>query len=570
MGQYDVIVIGGGINGLACACYLGRAGLKVLVLEGRGECGAHCDTVEVGLPGFLHNLHSTWMITALGPPMIDLELPRWGVEVMGTQFVYGKNFADGKCALLGVNPFDTIENWKKLSESDALRMEKAVNFMLPNISEIMDMLHNFLFTAPSKKVLAQLSETQSRLNAQMDIPLSFEDIFRMNGFEVLEHIYDSDYLRTMIQSLAWIGGLPPIHKTVGSLGCAMLGPLFGPLFPVHFTRGGSHALTHGLVKAAVHWGVKILPSCPVEKIIVEKGEAVGVKLSDRAVFPGESFFAKKIVSDVSVVPTFNQMIGVEHLGQEMSTYINTFSYSEQNLFGVYYALDGPPQWAAQDFDPNIRKCAMGYFGGEDSEEMALYNARLVSGIINPKVIGNWFVPTLADPSQAPEGCHTAFLWMDVPPAPLRWQHGKLNGLSSWDRIKHQLADEVTDAYDSYAPGFKKLVKDRIIYTPLDMQRNNPSAILGNWIGGSMLPDQFYMNRPLPGILKDGGSRTFFPNLYLSNSIHPFGASWLASGYIAANEVALDMGCRDQPWWKGRACTWYLENMANIPLNKGVK
>ena len=50
MPDYDVIVVGGGINGLACAAYLAKAGLKILVLEGRGECGAHCDTVEVGRP----------------------------------------------------------------------------------------------------------------------------------------------------------------------------------------------------------------------------------------------------------------------------------------------------------------------------------------------------------------------------------------------------------------------------------------------------------------------------------------------------------------------------------------
>jgi beta-carotene ketolase (CrtO type) len=75
---------------------------------------------------------------------------------------------------------------------------------------------------------------------------------------------------------------------------------------------------------------------------------------------------------------------------------------------------------------------------------------------------------------------------------------------------------------------------------------------------------------VPGVLKGGGSRTFVNNLYLSNSIHPFGATWLASGYIAACEVAEDLGAREQGWWKSKACRWLFDNMSDIPKNLGVK
>ncbi|MBU0995727.1 MAG: NAD(P)/FAD-dependent oxidoreductase [Proteobacteria bacterium] len=570
MEDYDVIVIGGGINGLTCAAYLGKAGLKTLVLEARGECGAHCDTNEPGIPGFLHNLHATWLISAMSPAMGDLELSKFGLEYRTTDFIYGKTFADGKNALLGVDPMNTILNWQKHSAKDAEMIIKAGEFLLTRLPDITKMLHEFLYEAPCLKTKENMGRLYDEFNQKIGVHASFKEIWNMNGFKATDIIFESEYIKTLILSLSWIGGLPPIHPTVGSVGTAVLGPLTGPIYPVHQAKGGSHALTHAIVKAATTHGVKILPCCPVKQIRIENGKAIGVVLSDEAIFANETISAKKIVSNLTVIPTFLDLIGEDYIGAEMAGKINKFDYNEQNLIGVYYALYHAPQFASADFDDGIQKCFMGYFGGDDAKALERFNTDLISKKIHKEIMANWFVPSLADPTQAPPGCHTAFAWLDTPPAPVSWKNGPLKGLSSWDDIKQEMADQITDTFEKYAPGFKKSVKDRIIYTPLDMQRNNTSAILGNWVGGSVIPGQFFDNRPVPGVLKGGGSRTFIENLYLSNSIHPFGATWLASGYIAANEIAEDMGVREQSWWKHRACDWYLANMAQIPTNLGVR
>ncbi|HWR69041.1 MAG TPA: hypothetical protein VN416_08475, partial [Desulfomonilia bacterium] len=221
-------------------------------------------------------------------------------------------------------------------------------------------------------------------------------------------------------------------------------------------------------------------------------------------------------------------------------------------------------------DEGIMRSWMGYFGGETTDDMRRYSKAIIDQEIYPEVYANWYLPTLADPTQAPEGCHVTQAWIDMPGEPLKWKHGKLGGKNSFLDIKNVLADQITDTYDRYAPGFKKLILNRYIYSPLEQERNNPSAIQGCWAGGSVIPEQFYDKRPVPGVCVGGGSRTFMKNLYLSNSIHPYGITPLGSGYIAACEVAEDMGVREQAWWTSKATHWYLENAPDIPLDLGVR
>ena len=90
MKDYDVIVIGGGINGLTAAAYLAKAGMSAGVFEARGQCGAHCDTVELGIPGFLHNTHAAWLVPAMSPVMADLDLEGFGLDLCGTDVLFAK------------------------------------------------------------------------------------------------------------------------------------------------------------------------------------------------------------------------------------------------------------------------------------------------------------------------------------------------------------------------------------------------------------------------------------------------------------------------------------------------
>ncbi|MBW2695772.1 MAG: NAD(P)/FAD-dependent oxidoreductase [Deltaproteobacteria bacterium] len=567
MKDYDVIVIGAGINGLTVASYLQKAGLSVGVFEARGQCGAFCDTVELGQSGFLHNTHASWIVPAMSPAMADLELERYGLDLRGCDVLFAKPFRDQTNTLLALDSTWTQSSVARHSEHDAAVVAKIGAYQAEHGGEALEINRQMVFGAPTVDLADRVARFNDGLMRALDAPLSGDDIGRMTGFEILETLFESEHVKTLPGALGEFTGQWPLNRRVGPTVIGLAG--FNPM-AVHTAKGGSHALTHSLVKCFVAHGGEIWTTCPVEKILLEKGRAVGIRLSEDALIPGEEIRANTVVSNLTLVPTFLRLLGEEAIGAEWARRIKYFNYDDPQLLGVYWALEGDPVFASAKYDPGIQRCWVGYFGGDTLDSIRTIQAEAATGVVPSQTMGGWFNFTRADPTQAPPGCHTASAWMSVPPRPRRWRSKRLKGWNAWRQgLGEALADEITDLYEEFAPGFKDLIIERHINTPMDQENSNPSAIRGNMIGGSAIPEQYGENRPLPGVVRNGVSRSFVPGLYLSNSIHPFGATHLASGCLAAVEVAEDLGCRDRDWWAAQPFDWFLANLPRIPQNLGV-
>lgn len=565
MTDLDVAIIGGGINGLTTAAYLAKAGLSVAVFEARGQCGAHCDTVELGMPGFLHNTHAGWLVPAMAPAMDDLGLADYGLRLHGTDVLFAKSFSAGTNVVQALDPGITSASLAKASEKDAATQAVIAEYFAENLVTTLELTRESLYGAPTTSFLDRQAAFGDGLLKRLGLPIDGDDLMRMTGIELLGMLFESEEVRTVPSALGEFTGQWPSHRRLGPLTLNLSGL---QLMAVHTALGGSHALTHSLVKCFVDNGGEIYTTCPVTKILTENGRAYGIELGD-GIRTGEQVTAKVVVSNLSLTPTFLQLLGTDVIGPEWTRLIKRFNYDDPQLLSVMFSLSGDPEFASAAHDPAIQRSWVGYFGGETLDAMGRAFTDVGLGKIPDDPMCGWFMPTRADPTQAPAGCHTAYVWMSVPPNPRSWRGERIGGWDDWPVIAEPLADAMTEAFDGQAPGFKDLVLERHTMTPMHQEMNNPSAVRGNMIGGSAIPEQYAENRPLPGIITRGASRTFVPQLYMSNSIHPYGATHLASGYLAAVEVAEDLGCRDVEWWRAEPLDWFLANLGEIPLNLGV-
>lgn len=566
--DFDVAIIGSGVSGLVCGCYLQKAGLKVAIFENREEAGGGRMAHEAMRPNYLVQSCVNGDVEPMMMYQLDLELDRYGYQDthMFADWGWGYIYDDDNTCLVNNcwDPRKTVEKIRRISPKDADKIMDIATYMAGPYD---DKTSRFLKFVELFFLEPWTWENWDILLNMMAPIMPFKDPYEvtdLNGFEMLDLMYDSEKFKVYCASIAMGGGVYP-HHTGGAPS------LMSTIFPLGMyyshPKFGCHSVAHVFIRCFRALGGKLFNSCPVKKIIVSDGEAKGVVLDDDAAFPGKEITAKKVISNVNPRYMFTQLIDEEHVEKRVIQKLKTNWKYEGVLVTLTYAVKDRPHFAAEKYDPDIVHSLTGMIGPSSLSEVMRGWGERVGGRIPHNTPQTYICPHLDDPTQTSPDNYLVTAFLEVPYT----VYGS-GGPGMWDNkdFRKMIYEMHTDRWDAVAPGFKKSVLTHWMTTPVDHERINPNYARGCFFGGAVAQHHmFYANRAdgIDGFAK-GGIVTPIKNLYGCGSV---GAAWSSggNGYRAACHVAEELGIKkNQTWWTHRAFEYitkkYIEK-TYIPL-----
>jgi phytoene dehydrogenase-like protein len=522
--KYDVVVIGGGHNGLVNAAYLARAGKKVLVLERRHVVGGAAVTEEV-YPGFKFSVCS-YVVSLLRPEIIrDLDLPRHGLEILPLDGTFTP-MPSGDY-LWRVNDHGKthreIARHSKLDAEAYDEFGKSMQAMCRFVKPILSMVPPDPATLNPKDLMKMLFLGRRFQDLTSEDKYNQVQLMTMSAIDFLDQWFETDVLKATMSASGIIGTFLGVRSpgTAYVLLHHYMGEIDGAFRSWGFARGGTGAISNAIADAAVEAGVEIRKQAPIAQIIIKNGKAKGVVLAN-----GDEIYSDIASSSVDPRLTFVKFIEKGHLSEDFLEEINRYKFRGSSG-KVNLALDALPNFKAMPGPGAHLRGAISISPSVEYMERAYDDAKYGNYSRRPYI--DMVIPSLTDPSVAPPGKHVMSCFVQYAPYKLR------PGLN-WDDQKEAFGDNVINTIAEYAPNIKDIILHRQIVTPLDLERDFGLSE-GNIFQGELSLEQLFFLRPVPGYAQ---FRTPIKNLYLCGSAtHPGGGIMGAPGRLAALEILKD-------------------------------
>jgi phytoene dehydrogenase-like protein len=524
--RYDAIVIGAGHNGLVAAAYLARAGQRVLVLERRPVLGGAATSEEI-FPGYCADSGANDAGLFLDEIVADLGLENFGLEfVQGPVLAFAPQL-DGRPLVLWRDPDRAREEIARFSARDAARYP-AFTRQVGQFAGLVDAMRRLTppqlpdYQTGELLPWARVALRLRRLGERE--MMEFLRVLPMPVAEYLDEWFETPALKGALGSAGVSASLQgPRGAGTALMMLYQAAGAAGQVRASRFVRGGMLRLVEALAAAARERGAEIRTEAPVLAVQVEAGCARGVTLSG-----GEFIPARVILSNASPQHTFFHLVGARHFGVNFVREAKNVRYRASTA-RVALALRELPRFRSQDFAgsgagyPELLSGHILICPSLDYLERAYDEAKY--GYFSAQPFLDATIPTVLDASLAPPGQH--LMLVNLQYAPYRLQDG------DWERQREELGDSAIATLDRYAPGIGELVLHRLVWTPVDLERQF-ALPQGDLYHGQMNLDQLLFMRPVAGY---GRYRTPVENLFLCGAgAHPGGGVTGAPGYNAAREV----------------------------------
>ena len=516
--RYDAVVVGAGHNGLVCACYLAKAGLKVKVLERRAVVGGAAVTEEFH-PGFRNSV-AAYTVSLLQAKVIrELRLAEHGLRIVERPL---SNFLplDNGFLKVGGGLEATRREFERFSARDAGRLEAY----WAKLEKIADVLRAMALETPPnvgggpRDLFRMLSSALKLKKLDMEARRDLLGLFTRSAADWLEDWFESAPVKAVFGFDAVVGAYAsPYHPgTAYVLLHHCFGEVNGKRGIWGHAIGGMGAITQALAAEARRLGVEIECDAPVERILDGK-----VVRQD-----GGEVEARAVVANVNPKLLFLKLVDPARLERDFRERMERYKCASAT-FRMNVALSALPRFSVLP-EPGPHH-GSGIIMAPSLEYMdrAYLDAR-ADGMARKPIV-EMLIPSTLDDSLAPKGAHVASLFC---------QHFAPD--ADWSARKSEAVERIFDVVESHAPGFRASVIAHSALSPADLERDF-GLVGGDIFHGQLSLDQLWSARP---VLGHADYRTPLRGLYLCGSgAHPGGGVTGAPGHNCAREVLRDFGRR---------------------------